>query len=194
MAFSGQHAAPQLRKLDGLLPRHLALAREVAEYLGHAPDAVPPSYFAWARAHGRLPSMQIYRQQVYVRVYEHELAGYDGIVWARIVKFVRHGGDRLEIVDIEGTLQEVQDQAEDSIPYAYSIRVDIVPEDREFFARWVAVYRRAWPDVGAYPMHPVLRGANKIYGEVITRWTERNWLQLTIVHRHNRLLPDSDSS
>ena len=91
MAFSGQYAAAQLHKLDGLLPRHFALAREVAEYLSHAPDAVPPTYLAWERAHGRLPSMQIWRDQVNVRVYEHELAGYDGIVRARIVRFA---GDR----------------------------------------------------------------------------------------------------
>ena len=138
--------------------------------------------------------MQIYGYQVYVRVYEHELAGYDGMVWARIVKFARFSDDRLEIRDIQGTLQEVQDQAGDSIPFAYSIRIDIVPEDREFFARWVARYGRAWPDVGVYSMHPVLRGANKILDEVITRWVKRNDLQLTIVHRHNRLLPDSDNS
>ena len=106
MAFSGQDAAAQLHKLDGLLPCQFPLAKEVAEYLGFAPDAVPPSYLAWARAHGRLPSMEIYRYQVYVRVYEHELGGYDGMVWARIVKFHRFSDDRLEIRDIQGTLQE----------------------------------------------------------------------------------------
>jgi hypothetical protein len=190
MAFSGQYAAAQLHKLDGLLPCHFALAKEVAEYLGFAPDAVPPSHLTCARALGRLPSMQICRYQVFVHMYEHELTG-DGMVWARIVRF---SGDRLEIRNIQGTLQEVQDQAGDSVPYSYSVSIDVVPEDREFFARWVARYGRAWPDVDVYSMHPVLRGANKILGEVITRWREQDDLQLTIVHRHNRLLPDSDNS
>ena len=85
MAFSGQYAAAQLHRLDGLLRCLFPLAKEVAEDLGFAPDAVPPSYLAWARAHGRLPSMQIERHLVYVRMYEHELACYDGRVWARIV-------------------------------------------------------------------------------------------------------------
>ena len=204
MAFSGQYAAAQLHKLDGLLRCQFPLAEEIAEYLGFAPDAVPPSYLAWARAHGRLPSMEMYRYQVYVRVYEHELAGHDGMVWARIVKLARFSDDRLEIRDIQGTLQEVQDQAGDSIPYAYSIRIAIVPEDREFFARWVARYRYTWPDASTYSVHPdactncvhrvhpVLRGANKILDEVITRWAKRNDLQLTIVHQYNRFIPDSD--
>ena len=86
-------------------PGHVPLAREVAEYLGFAPDAVPPSYLACARALGRLPSMQIWRDQVYVRMYEHELAGYDGIVAACVLRFF---GDCLGVVDIEGTLEEVQ--------------------------------------------------------------------------------------
>ena len=64
MAFSGQYAAAQLHKLDGLLPCHFPLARTVAEHLGFAPDSVTPSYLAWARAHGRLPSIQIYGYQV----------------------------------------------------------------------------------------------------------------------------------
>ena len=34
MAFSGQYAAAQLHKLDGLLRCHFALAEEIAEYLG----------------------------------------------------------------------------------------------------------------------------------------------------------------
>ena len=132
MAFSGQYAAAQLHKLDGLLRCQFPLAKEVAEYLGFAPDAVPPSYLAWARAHGRLPNMQISRYQVYVPMYEHVLTGYDGMVWANVVRF---SGDRLVVTDIQGTLQEVQDQAGDSVPYPYSVRIDIVPEDREFFAR-----------------------------------------------------------
>ena len=37
MAFSGQYAAAQLHKLDGLLPCHFALAKEVAKYLGLPP-------------------------------------------------------------------------------------------------------------------------------------------------------------
>ena len=94
-------------------------------------------------------------------MYEHELTG-DGTVWARVVRF---DGDRLEIRNIQGTLQEVQDQAGDSVPYSYSVRIDIVPEDEEFFARWVARYGRAWPDVDVYSVHPVLRGANKILDE-----------------------------
>ena len=191
MAFSGQYAAAQLHKLDGLLRCQFPLAKEVAEYLGFAPDAVPPTYLAWARARGRLPSMQIWRDQVNVRMYEHELAGYDGIVRARIVRF---DGDRLEVVDIEGTLEEVQDQAEDSTPHAYIIRIDTGPEDREFLARWAALYGRAWPDVGFYSMHPVLRRANKIFGKVIARWLDRNALQRRIVHHYNRLLHDSVNS
>ena len=101
MAFCGQYAAAQLHKLHGLLRCQFPLAKEVAEYLGFAPDAVPPSYLAWARARGRLPSMQIYGYQIYVHMYEHELAGYDGMVWARIVRF---SDDRLEIRNIQGTL------------------------------------------------------------------------------------------
>ena len=51
------------------------------------------------------------------------------------------------------------------------------------------------PDAGTYcvhPLHPALHGASKILDEVITRWAKRNDLQLTIVQRHNRFLPDSD--
>ena len=107
MAFSGQYAAAQLHKLDGLLRCQFPLAKEVAEYLGFAPDAVPRSYLAGARAHGRLPSVQIWRDQVYVRMYEHELTVYDGRVAACVVRFF---GDRLGVVDIEGTLEEVQQQ------------------------------------------------------------------------------------
>ena len=43
-----------------------------------------------------------------------------------------------------------------------------------------------------YPVHPVLRGANKIVNEVITRWAKRNDLQLTIVHQYIGFIPDSD--
>ena len=43
-------------------------------------------------------------------------------------------------------------------------------------------------------MHPALHGANKILDEVITRWAKGDDLQLTIVRRRNRLLPDSDNS
>ena len=166
MAFSGQYAAAQLHKLDGLLRCQFPLAKEVAEYLGFAPDAVPPTYLAWARARGRLPSMQIWRDQVYVRMYEHELVGYDGMVWARVDRFF---GDRLEVVNIEGTLEEVQQQAGDSTPYFYSIRIITAPEDREFFARWAALYRRAWPDVGVYSMHPVLHRARKVFVQALER-------------------------
>ena len=42
-------------------------------------------------------------------------------------------------------------------------------------------------------MHPALHGAKKILDEVITRWEKQDDLQLAIVHRHNRLLPDSDN-
>ena len=191
MAFSGQYAAAQLHKLDGLLPCHVPLAREVAEYLGFAPDAVPPTYLARARARGRLPSMQMWRHEVYVRMYEHELTGCDGIVAACVVRFF---GDRLGVVDMEGTLEEVQEQAGDSTPYAYSIRIVTCPEDREFFARWAALYRRAWPDVGVYSMHPVLHRGNRIFGKAIERWLDRNSLQRKIAHRHNRLHADSGSS
>ena len=135
--------------------------------------------------------MQIWRDRVYARMYEHELTGYDGIVRARIVRF---DGDRLEVVDIEGTLEEVQDQAEDSTPHAYIIRIDTVPEDREFFARWTALYGRAWPDVGFWCMHPVLRRANKIFFKVIERWLDQNALQRRIVQNYNRLLHDSVNS
>ena len=169
MAFSGQYAAAQLYKLDGLLPCHFPLAREHAEYLGFAPDAVPPTYLACARARGRLPSMQIWRDQVYVRMYEHELAGYDGIVRARIVRFF---GDRLVVTDIHGTFQWVQEVADDSTPFAYSIHIDTAPEDHEFFARWAALYRRAWPDVGFYSMHPVLHRAHKVFDQALEMWLE----------------------
>ena len=135
--------------------------------------------------------MQIWRDQVYVHMYEHELAGYDGIVAACVVRFF---GDRLGVVDDEGTLEEVQQQAGDSTPYAYSIRIVTGPEDREFFARWAALYRRAWPDVGVYSMHPVLHRANKIFDKALERWLERYSLQRKILRRHNRLHADSDDS
>ena len=134
--------------------------------------------------------MQISRYQLYVPMYEHELTGYDGMVWARIVRF---SGDRLVVTDIEGTLQEVQDQAGDSVPYSYSVSIDAVPEDREFLARWEARYVCAWPHVGFYSMHPVLCGANKIFGKVTARWLDRNAMQRAIVQNYNRFLHDSDS-
>ena len=126
-----------------------------------------------------------------VHVLDH--ASTDGTP-AGLARLRREWGDRLEVVDIEGTLEEVQDQAEDSTPHAYIIRIDTVPEDREFFARWAALYGRAWPDVGFYSMHPVLRRANKIFGKVNARWLDRNALQRRIVHHYNRLLHDSDNS
>ena len=189
MAFSGQYAAAQLHKLDGLLRCQFPLAKEVAEYLGFAPDVVPPTYLAWARARGRLPSMQIWRDQVYVRMYEHELAGYDGIVRARIVRFF---GDRLVVTDIHGTFQQVQEVAKDSTPYGYIIHINTAPEDREFFSRWAALYGRAWPEVGFSSIHPALHGANKTFADAIMRWKDRNALQRRIVHQYNRFIPDSD--
>ena len=133
--------------------------------------------------------MQIWRDQVDVRVYEHELAGYDGIVRARIVRF---SGDRLVATYIHGTFQPVQEVAEDSIPHAYIIHINTAPEDHEFFSRWAALCGRAWPEVGFSSIHPALHGANKTFADAIMRWKDRNALQRRIVHQYNRFIPDSD--
>ena len=140
--FSGQYAAAQLEKLDALLPCHFPLAYEVAGYLGYPPDFVPPTYLAWARAHGRIPSMRCSRDRLDVRMYDRELVGYDGVVEARVVRFY---GQCLEVDFVDGAYDEVQEQAGACLPYCYIIQLDMLPEDREFFDRWAATYRDAWP-------------------------------------------------
>ena len=79
MAFSGQHAAAKLGRLQ--LPRTLLV--EISDYLGYAPSLAPPTYVAWARAHGRLPgtgSSPFIENGLDVDVIECDLYRYTGRV------------------------------------------------------------------------------------------------------------------
>ena len=194
MAFSGQYAAAQLEKLDNsplFRGRTFPLAKEIAAYLGYAPDFVPPTYLTFARAHQRIPSR-------YGRGEGADHAAYASVLNRDVDNFhaytlhanlLRFNGDRLHIDYIIGTLDNLRTIRGDGGPlFCFSAELLRSPEDLEFFERWRAVHGVSWPYSRAYDHRPhhVLRGAFRTHSMYEEEWRAKRERRRRAVVEYNR--------
>ena len=163
MAFSGQYAAAQLEKLDRsplFRGRTFPLAKEIAGYLGYAPDFVPPTYLTFARAHRRIPSdhgtLDAADHMTHAHVLERDVDNFHAYTLHAII--LRVSGAQLGFNGSLETLRMIQGDGQ-----LFCIKVELLrtPEDFEFFGRWRATHGVSWPYIMDYDHrhHPVLRGA-----------------------------------
>ena len=179
MAFSGQHAAAQLEKLDNsplFRGRTFFLSKEVSGYLGYAPDFVPPTYLTFARAHQRMPSRNGIpgpaNYAAYAPVLNRDLDNFhEYTMHANILRF---HGDRLRHDYIIGTLANLRAIRGDSGGPLFSFVVELrrSPEDLEFFDQWLAVHGLCWPFTPDNDHHPhhVLRSAIRTHSMYEEEW------------------------
>ena len=166
MAFSGQHAAAQLEKLDHsplFRGRTFPLAKEIAAYLGYTPDFVPPTYLTFARAHQRIPSRygpgEGADHMAYAQALVRDVDNFHA--YTLRANLLRFNGDRLHISNIVGTLNYMRAIRGSRPLFCFVVELPRSPEDLEFFERWRAVHGVSWPYTRAYDHRPhhVLRGA-----------------------------------
>ena len=191
MAFSGQYAAARLEKLDHspLFRGHsFPLAKEIAGYLGYAPDFVPPTYLTFARVYERIPSLNANTRAAYTPVLNRDVDNFRG--YHMNANISRFDGDRIRIDYVIGTLAALREQRRegDSPCYCFVVELLSTPEDFDFFARWRATYGDAWPhtlngDRAHY--HHMLLGAFQVHWRYADVWHAARERQRTRVIQYN---------
>ena len=181
MSFSGQYAAAQLHHLP--LPH--TLLNELSDYLGCAPNFAPPTYVAWVRAHGRLPTDD---EDVYGRTFYANMLPSD---------FRNNNFGRATVMastlrlDYRGLLnvERMHFMAHQVRPALFHIRLQIDARcgDIYFMRRWSDDRRAAWPDTSS-GVHPAIAGAVRIYWQHGLRVRAYNLAQYEIQRRHNMRL------
>ena len=176
MAFSGQYAAAQLHHLP--LP-HLVIA-ELSEYLGYAPDFVPPMFVAWARRYGRLPDTAGWSHGPTVNIQVLELE--DGIEGTTIVTASYTAGlegEYLRAGYVDCQLAMARVVAGASTLYYMSIRMTLDGGHDNFLDRWNRTYSNHWPYTGRPHhddnVHPAIGGAVRITNTFARRWHDHGY-------------------
>ena len=189
MAFSGQYAAAQLGKLP--IP-HLVLG-EISDYLGYAPNFIPPSYVRWAKMFGRLPWNEYADDDRYsVKVFDRELSTYRGTVSARILSLRNMRLETLALFDVD--VEEIRHSDNVRlIAFDVAINVEYTDEDIRFFATWRAKHELQWPYVfednykwWSPPVHPCIKKAVKRYDAFLRDWSGHGLSIDLMITRHNR--------
>ena len=181
MSFSGQYAAAQLHHLP--LPHTLLV--EVADYLGYAPNFAPPSYVAWARAHGRLPTddEDVYGYTFYANMLPSDFRN-NNFGRATVVASILR-------LDYRGLLnvERMHFMAHQVHPALFHIRLQIDARcgDIYFMRRWSDDRRAAWPDTSS-GVHPAISGAVRIYRQHNARFLAHDREAYAIQRRHNNRL------
>jgi hypothetical protein len=196
MAFSGQYAAAQLEKLDTsplFRGSTFPLAKEIAAYLGYAPDFVPPTYLTFARAHQRIPSKygpgEGANHAAYASVLDRDVGNF--YAYTLHANLLRFNGDRLHIEYIIGTMATMHALRRGlGLLFCFAAELVRSPEDLEFFERWRAVRGVSWPYTRAYDHRPhhVLRGAFRTYQMYDEEWRADRDRRRRAVIEYNRLM------
>ena len=156
------------------------MAREIAGYLGYAPDFVPPTYLTFARAHQRIPSRHGMGEGADIAAYAPVLTldvdnFHEYTMHANILRF---HGDRLRHDYIIGTVDNLRAMARDSNVvepghlFCFVVELRRSLEDLEFFDQWLAVHGFNWPytpDNDNQPHH-VLRSAIRTHSRYEEEW------------------------
>ena len=194
MAFSGQYAAAQLGKLDNspLFRGHtFPLSRELSAYLGYAPNLAPPSFVEWARAHGRLPTVEedVYDGYMMVRMHPSDFDNDNFDVDAVDANVLRPRGGP-GILAIERVLARpgrVRELQWGHTLFNIAIEVTTTYEDMNFCARWGRAHRSNWPNTSS-GVHPAISGAVRIYQQHAERVRAHAHEQYAIQRMHNMRL------
>ena len=193
MSFSGQYAAAQLGRLP--LP-HLLLA-EISDYLGYAPNLAPPTYVAWARAHGRIPDLDIQaffygRNVVEVKVIERDLHRYTGRVQCLSIARDNRRAP-VVVLDYDDTWARIRSRAGAAQLYSMTIMLATTADDAAFLHRWYTEQQFIWPYVEYNVVHPTLTGAVRIYNRHEFRWDIDVCSCNSVIRRYRDERNDEDS-
>jgi hypothetical protein len=194
MPFSGQYAAAQLEKLDNspmFRGRTFSLAKEIAGYLGYAPDFAPPAFVRWACVHGRLPCIDddVYDGRVKAPMLVEDFStDFDYDDDSAIVKYLEPNieyQNMLEITTVRTDPERIPRLSRLQVLFGITIDVNANLRDIRFCQRWFRDHAAGWPHT-ADGIHPSLSGAVRIYEQHHAIWAALVREQTMIRLRHNR--------